>query len=58
MKNKTLCLYWPQCDKVLNVKLLETGNVEFEIKTNKTEYIEINAAQMRSLRAWLEDNNI
>lgn len=58
MKDKTLCLYWPQYDKVLNVKLLETGNVEFEIKTNKTEHIEINAAQMRSLRAWLEDNNI
>lgn len=58
MKNKTLCLYWPQYDKVLNVKLLESGNVEFEIKTNRTEHIEINAAQMRSLRAWLEDNNI
>ena len=58
MKDRTLCLYWPQYDKVLNVKLLETGNVEFEIKTNKTEHIEINAAQMRSFRAWLEDNDI
>lgn len=58
MKNKTLCLYWPQYDKVLNIKLLENGNTEFEIKTNRTEHIEINAAQMRSLRAWLEDNNI
>lgn len=58
MKNKTLCLYWPQYDKVLNVRMLENGNTEFEIKTNKTEQIEINAAQMRSFRAWLEDNNI
>lgn len=58
MKNKTLCLYWPQYNKVLNIRLLENGNTEFEIKTNRTEHIEINAAQMRSLRAWLEDNNI
>ena len=58
MKNKTLCLYWPQFDKVLNVRMLENGNTEFEIKTNKTEHIEINATQMRSFRAWLEDNNI
>lgn len=58
MKNKTLCLYWPQFDKVLNVRMLENGNTEFEIKTNRVEYIEINEAQMRSFRAWLEDNNI
>lgn len=58
MKDKTLCLYWPQFDKVLNVRMLENGNTEFEIKTNRVEQIEINATQMRSLRAWLEDNNI
>jgi hypothetical protein len=58
MKDKTLCLYWPQYDKVLNVRVLENGNTEFEIKTNRAEQIEINAAQMRSFRAWLEDNNI
>jgi hypothetical protein len=58
MKDKTLCLYWPQYDKVLNVRVLENGNTEFEIKTNRAEQIEINAAQMRNFRAWLEDNNI
>lgn len=58
MKSKTLCLYWPQFDKVLNVRQLENGNTEFEIKTNRVEQIEINEAQMRSFRAWLEDNNI
>lgn len=58
MKNKTLCPYWPQFDKVLNVRMLENGNTEFEIKTNRVEQIEINEAQMRSFRAWLEDNNI
>ncbi len=58
MKNKTLCLYWPQYDKVLNVRQLENGNTEFEIKTDRVEHIEINAAQMRSFRAWLEDNDI
>ena len=58
MKNKTLCLYWPQYDKVLNVRMLENGNTEFEIKTNRVEHIEISSAQMRNFRAWLEDNNI
>jgi hypothetical protein len=58
MKNKTLCLYWPQYDKILNVRQLENGNTEFEIKTNRVEHIEISSAQMRNFRAWLEDNNI
>ena len=57
MKNKTLCLYWPQYDKVLNIRRIADG-VEFEIKDKRSEIVVINITQMRSLRAWLEDNNI
>ena len=57
MKDKTLCLYWPQYDKVLNIKKIENG-IEFEIRSNRVEYIEISQAQLKELKDWIEENEI
>lgn len=57
MKNKTLCLYWPQYDKVLNIRRIADG-VEFEIKDKRSEIVVINITQMKELKDWIRENNI
>lgn len=57
MKNKTLCLYWPQYDKVLNIRRIADG-VEFEIKDKRSEIVVINSAQIRELKDWIRENEI
>lgn len=57
MKNKTLCLYWPPYDKVLNIRKI-ADDVEFEIKDKRSEIIVINTTQMKELKDWIRENNI
>lgn len=57
MKDKTLCLYWPQCDKVLNIRKIADG-IEFEIKDKRSEIVVINTTQMRELKDWMQENDI
>lgn len=57
MKNKTLCLYWPQYDKVLNIRRIADG-IEFEIKDKRSEIVVINITQMKELKDWIRENNI
>ncbi len=57
MKDKTLCLYWPQYDKVLNIRKIADG-FEFEIKDKRSEIVVINIAQMKELKDWIMENNI
>lgn len=57
MKDKTLCLYWPQYDKVLNIRKVDSG-IEFEIRTNRSEYIIISKNQTKEIKDWMKENGI
>lgn len=55
MKDRTLCLYWPEYDKVLNIRKIADG-FEFEIKDRKSEVIVISTTQIKQVKEWINDN--
>ncbi len=60
MKNKTLCLYYPQYDRVLNINKNSDGTLKFEIRANMKDnvYTMVNKQQIKELKAWIVENDL